>query len=880
MFCQTYLFRYNSKMIRTSILIILSSFFIVFFTKVNMAQNVISISLNDNWHFKPTLPILSPPTKEDLGRNLNPAGYPTYLPNSALNALRENAVLDDPFYGTNEKKLQWLEKQNWLFEKHFNVDLEVLKNEKIELILRGVDTYADVYVNDVLILKADNMFRTWQADIKTALKENDNVLKIAFTSPVNIEKIKAAQSPVDYPDVYNTTRNYTRKAQFHYGWDWGPRFVSCGLQKAELLVWSKAKMRDVFIKQVKVTPDSAILQGQISIQSTQKVDAKLRLSVNGTTFYQNAALTEGDNVVNIDAHILNPKLWWSHDLGTPFLYDVDVQLSFEDGFSEQIKKNIGIRTVELVTEKDEKGAAFYFKLNGKRLFAKGANYIPQHIFQEKVKRADNLKTIESAVSANMNMLRVWGGGIYETDDFYQICDEKGILIWQDFMYACAMYPGDKAFLDNAKAEAIEQVKRLRNHPSIALWCGNNEINEAWHNWGWQPRFNPDQKEIIWTAYQALFNKILPDAVSQYTDKTSYWESSPSLGRYNNKSYTEGDSHDWFVWHDEKPFEHYEQRVPRFMSEYGFQSFPEWQTIETFTLPEERELTSEVMLLHQKHPKGNQLIKKYMEWDYQTPKSFKDFVYVSQLLQAHGIGKAIEANRRAKPYCMGTLYWQLNDVWQVASWSSIDNFGRWKALQYKAQEVFQNVLISPVVEKDFLRVHVVNDSAGFKSDLSIQSFNFNGKKIFEDTKNIDVQTDTSGEFYNVSLKELVKLEDSTSNVYVVLTLKQGDSILSKRVAYLVRPKELKLVKQEILKEINPTDGGFLLKLKCPTLCKNVFLSCHIAPSNRGDAESVNGVFENNYFDILPNEEKVIFYKTKASADDIVRGFEIKSLVDTY
>lgn len=862
----------NFKMLRYAVFLVLPIFFIALFSKVNMAQTISTVSLNDNWHFKPTSPVLTPPKPTDLGRNINPNGYPTYLPNSALNALRENAVIDDPLYGLNETHLQWLEKQNWTFEKRFDIAPDLLKNEKIELVLRGLDTYADVYVNDVLILKADNMFRTWQADIKKALKEKDNLLSIRFTSPISVEKTKVAQSPVDYPDVYNTTRVYTRKAQYHYGWDWGPRYVSCGLASAELLVWSKALIRDTYIKQVKVEADSAILEGQLQIEATQKTEAEVKLSVNGNTFTQKATLEAGNNLLKINAHILKPKLWWSHDLGAQFLYDVDIEFHTEGGGqSEKIKKRIGIRTIELVTdEADEKGKRFYFKLNGKPVFIKGANYIPQSLFLEKVKHEDNLHIIESALKANMNMLRIWGGGIYESNDFFQLCDEKGLLVWQDFMYACAMYPGDKAFLDNAQAEAVEQVKRLRNHPSLALWCGNNEINEAWHNWGWQPRFNPDQKDIIWTAYQKLFMKILPDAVKEYSNSTSYWESSPSFGRYNNKSYTEGDNHDWFVWHDEKPFEHYEQRVPRFMSEYGFQSFPEWRTIETFTLPEERELTSEVMLLHQKHPKGNQLIKKYMEYDYQMPKNFKDFTYLSQLLQAHGIGKAVEAHRRAKPYCMGTLYWQLNDVWQAASWSSMDNFGRWKALQYKAQEVYQNVLISPVVEKDFLRVHVVNDSTHFKADLRVQSFNFNGKKLFEDTKCLEVATDTSGEFYNVPLKDLIKDIDSLSNVYVVLSLKQGeDTTLSHRTAYLVRPKDLKLTKQSILKEINPTEGGFLIRLKCPSLCKNVFLSAY-----------TEGVFDKNYFDILPHEEQVIFYKTQASFDDFVSRLEIISLVDTF
>lgn len=865
------------KMIRFSSILLLTSFtFIFLFKKVNHAQIFFTISLNDDWHFMPAAPLLVPPKKDDLGQNIQSNGYSTQLPNTALNALYENAAIEDPFIGINEKRLQWLEKKDWIFEKVFDVDESVLSNEKIDLVLRGLDTYAEVSINDVHVLKADNMFRTWQGDIKRALKPQGNVLKIYFTSPITVEKKKVAEAPVDFPDVYNTTRPYTRKAQFHYGWDWGPRLITCGLESAELVVWNQAKIENVFIKQGTLSADSVQLQAQVTILATQKAEGFFEIVVNGKSFTQRAALTEGVNVVRIDAYIMHPKLWWTHDLGTPFLYDVDVKFQSKNisteigqGVAEYKKMRIGIRTVELVTDKDEKGSTFHFKLNGKPIFAKGANYIPQHFFQERVTPRNNLMTIENAIKANMNMLRIWGGGIYQTDDFYQTCDEKGLLIWQDFMYACAMYPGDKAFMENAQAEAIEQVQRLRNHPSIALWCGNNEINEAWHNWGWQPRFNPDQKELIWGAYQMLFNNILPNVVKQFSNSTSYWESSPSLGRYKNDSYTEGDNHDWYVWHDERPFEHYEKKIPRFMSEYGFQSFPAWSTIENFTEPDERELTSEVMLWHQKHPKGNELIRKYMGRDFNTPKSFKDFVYVSQVLQAYGIGKAIEAQRRAKPYCMGTLYWQFNDVWPVASWSSIDYFGYWKALHYKARDVYANVLISPVVDKNTLKVHIVNDSTGFLSTLSVESYDFTGRKIFEDTAALEIKTDTSAEFYNVLFKEILKDSATVQNVFVLLTLKQGETVLASRISFIAPPKDLKLIKQAIIKEINPTKGGYLIKLKCPVLCKDVILMAH-----------TEGWFEENFFDLLPQQEKKVFYKTSALIDDFIKGFEIKSLVDTY
>ena len=863
-------------MLKNSIFISFTLFFLTIFIKVNHAQNVSTQNLNSDWHFKPNRPIV-PSRKEDLGQNIKPEGYKTQLPNTALNALLENKAVENPFFRDNETKLQWLEKEDWTFEKTFDVEPKTLKAAKLMLVLRGVDTYADVFLNGILLAKTNNAFRTWELDAKAALKEKNNALKIVFTAPLKIEKTLSDSAPVDYPDVYNTRRMFTRKPQFHYGWDWGPRFVTCGLASAELVAWEGLKIEDAFLKQTYLSKDSARLQAKITINATISAKTEVSVTINGKTFSKEKMLEKGLNEVEIEAEVLNPTLWWTHNLGTPFLYEAKINVktiektqNTEGVLLDEKTVRIGFRTIELVLDKDEKGETFFFRLNGKPIFIKGANYIPQHFFQELVRQSDNNQTIENAINANMNMLRVWGGGIYETDDFYNLCDEKGLLVWQDFMYACAMYPADKKFLENAQIEAVEQVKRLRNHPSLALWCGNNEINEAWHNWGWQPRFNPDQKEIIWGGYKALFTQILPDAVKDFAPNTPYWESSPRFGRYNNKSYTEGDNHDWFVWHDEKPFEHFEERVPRFMSEYGFQSFPEWKTIENFTDSTERTLESKVMLLHQKHPKGNQLIKKYMEKNFRIPKNFKDFVYVSQLLQADGIGRAIEAQRRAKPYCMGTLYWQMNDVYPVASWSSIDNFGRWKALHFRAKEAYANVLISPRIAKDTLRIHVVSDKLDtLKGDFALEIKDLAGKLVFSDHKAIIVNPDSSAEFYNVPIKKALANGANPKDVFVLCTFTPEGKTPVRRISYLANIKDLNLIKTPIFKEIAAAEGGFFITLKASNLIKNVLLS--------SDTE---GVFADNYFDILPNESTTIFYKTKATVDAVLRGLEIRSLVDTY
>jgi beta-mannosidase len=502
---------------------------------------------------------------------------------------------------------------------------------------------------------------------------------------------------------------------------------------------------------------------------------------------------------------------------------------------------------------------------------KGANYIPQSLFQERIKYNNYQKLIENTVKANMNMLRIWGGGIYENKAFYDLCDEKGILVWQDFMYACAMYPGDEDFLLNAESEAVEQVIRLRNHPSIALWCGNNEINEAWHNWGWQPRFNPDQKEYIWTAYKNLFTHILPQAVRVHSNNTDYWESSPRYGRYDKRSYTEGDNHDWYVWHDEKPFEHFEEKIPRFMSEYGFQSFPDWKTIESFTLPEDRQLESKVMLLHQRHMRGNQLIRKYMERDYHLPFDFENFVYVSQILQAEGMAKAIEAQRRAKPYCMGTLYWQLNDVWQVASWSSIDNFGRWKAMHYKVREVYADVLISPKVQKDNFKVFIVNDLYQLlQGVLTVKIQDFKGQIIFEKTLPVSIKGNSSNVYFNILLKDIFKNGIKKEAAFAHIFFKNNDGKPPiEKTFFFAKPRDLPLELGKISRQVKGQEGGVAITIQSPVLLKNVQLS-----------SPTEGFFEENYFDLLPNVEKTIFYKTNESAEHVADSLRIKSLVNTY
>ena len=444
------------------------------------------------------------------------------------------------------------------------------------------------------------------------------------------------------------------------------------------------------------------------------------------------------------------------------------------------------------------------------------------------------------------MLRVWGGGIYENNIFYDLCDRKGILVWQDFMYACAMYPGDEPFLRNAEKEAEDQLLRLRNHPSIVLFCGNNENSEGWHRWGWQKGKTKTQKDKIWADYLKLFDSILPNQVKKYTD-VDYWESSPKYGRGNPKYQSEGDAHDWWVWHDGYPFEHFEDFVPRFMSEFGFQSFPSADVMKFINQSDDIQIDTKAIRSHQKHHRGFELMDLYMERDYLIPENDEDYIFLSQLVQARGMRIGIEAHRRAKPYNMGTLYWQLNDCWPGISWSSIDHFGNWKALHYEAKHAFENVLISFERHSDRVDVYIVNDLiTSLDESLEMTLIDFEGNVLWNASKQIKVPSSSS------SLVNSFSIDSGLTSKWnqVLLQVNFGNS---KSTYFFVKPKELALKNNEIEFDVEKVNEGYLISMSSISLQKEVMLST-----------TAQGHFSDNYFDVHPNEIKQVLFKTEASS----------------
>lgn len=522
------------------------------------------------------------------------------VPGTVHTDLLANKLIPDPFYRDNEKNLQWIDKENWDYRTSFSASASILNKKTCQLVFDGLDTYADVYLNGQLILSANNMFRQWRVDVKQLLKA-ENQLLIRFASAKNkVEEAAKLKQPFVLPD---NPRVYARKAQYHFGWDWGPIFITCGIWK------------------------------NVSIEAYNELPVE-----------------------------------------KPF---------------------VNKRKIELVQEADSVGKSFYFKIDGKPVYVKGANYIPSDVFLPRLKKEDYRKIVLSAKESNMNMLRVWGGGIYEDDAFYDLCDEYGIMVWQDFMFAGGMVPGDDEFFNNVREEVKHQIKRLRHHPCIVVWCGNNEVDEAWHNWGWQNQFNLHGADSakVWNDYKRLFQDSLPVWVKQWDGTRPYTSTSPLNGWGRAKSFTEGDSHYWGVWWGLQDIEVFENKTGRFVSEYGMQAMPNYTTTLGNTLPQDRWLFSDVLKVHQKHPTGYQNIQSYLHryfLDSSAVKklSLENYTYLTQCLQYYCLHNIIAIHRSKYPVNMGTLLWQLNDCWPVASWSITDYSRQPKAAWFAVKDAYR------------------------------------------------------------------------------------------------------------------------------------------------------------------------------------------------
>ncbi|MFZ1977636.1 MAG: glycoside hydrolase family 2 protein [Bacteroidota bacterium] len=806
------------------------------------------------------------------------------VPGCVHTDLLNDSLISDPFFGTNEKSLQWIGEKNWIYKTTFDVPMEMLQNESVELVFEGLDTYAEITLNGSAVLSANDMFRTWRVDCKKLLRKKENRLAIRFRNVFDENMPKYRSAPFELQAFDNNDQAetkiamYSRKAQFHYGWDWGPRLITCGIwHPVYIEAWSGFKINNIHVQQKNVFSTGADILSTVNIQSARKQTVTAMVFLDSLTLCTgHFDLQPGANKVQVQGHISNPILWWTNGLGEPHLYSYRAAVTGSENAQDEYSAYIGIRSLEIVREKDTQGRSMYVRLNGVPVFMKGSNYIPQDNFQNRVTKERYEHIIRSAADAHMNMLRVWGGGIFEDDLFYELCDRYGILVWQEMMFACAMYPGDDEFTANVRQEVIDNIVRLRNHPCIALYCGNNENEAGWFQWGWKQKYDKTTQQMFEQSAENLFYEVIPSALHE-ADSTRYYHPTSPIAGIRNTPYGEGDIHYWGVWHGKEPFETFTTNIARFVSEYGFQSYPELSTISEYARPEERQLHSEVMLSHQRcmadarqdKEYGNRLIQTYMERWYRTPKDFDSYVYVSQVLQAEGVKIAMEAHRRAMPFCMGSLYWQIDDCWPVASWSSIDYYGKWKALHYAARNAYQPILISPIVSEQDFKVYVVSDQLNdTEVSLAISVMDFEGKMIFQQSMPAHIKANSSECIVTLQKPQLTGTCNE-SQVIVVSRLIRGKEKLSENISYLKPPKDLELHKPKISMNIQKTSSGFLCEVTSNTLAKNVFLNC----------SDDHAFYSNNYFDLLPNVKELITVDTQLNQKDFEQTLKIVNLFES-
>lgn len=653
--------------------------------------------------------------------------YPAKVPGSVLSALLDAGAIPDPYNGRNEYQARELFRKDYIFWREFQVPEEFLEEEQIDLICMGLDTLARIELNGEEIFYADNMHRRWEIPVKEFLHPGKNQIRIRFLSTLDyINRYRYEEhKTIHYTPCGAMEGNHLiRKAHSMFGWDWGPQLPDAGIFREIFLEgWTGRKILEVMIHQEHHQAEensgySAEIQVTVKFSPCKKGQENQKIKIRMTDQDTGEAVADAkENLGDVSYWegkftLKNPKLWWPGGYGSQPLYHLDIDLENPDGsLAGRQEKTIGIRTLTVSREKDSYGREFAFVVNGVKIFAMGVNYIPEDCIYSRITKERQEFLLTSAREANFNCIRVWGGGYYPSDDFYELCDRLGLIVWQDLMFACNVYDVTDHFLENCRQEVIDNVKRLRHHPSLGLWCGNNEIESAWGSWEDFPRDN----QYLKADYIKLFEYVLPRAVKENDPDTFFWPSSPSSGGCFDRPDLEsdGDCHYWDVWHGQKPFTAYRDHYFRFCSEFGFQSFPGLKTIKTFTRPEDRNIFSRVMESHQKNNAANGKILYYLSENFRYPNDFGQLLYVSQILQAMAIQYGVEHWRRNRGRCMGALYWQLNDNWPVASWSSIDYFGRWKALHYAARRFFAPLASSVEIKGETASLFVENETRDLK-----------------------------------------------------------------------------------------------------------------------------------------------------------------------
>ena len=769
------------------------------------------------------------------------------IPGDNISALLSAKKIPDPFWSDNEQKVQWVNQDDWIYEREFQVPASFLAEASASINIENLDTVATISINGRKVAQTDNAFVRYRFEVKKYLKPGLNKISITLSSAEREAKARAAKLPYPVPHsvypVQSPHRNLMRKVQCHAGWDWGPCLMVSGIYgNIYVKAVSQARIEHVYTDQ-KHSRNEVAVTVHCEIESPEGGNVPFEVELGGQKISSVAKLKPGLNRLQKVVRIRNPKIWWPHDYGAQPLYDLVVRVG-----DDSLQKRIGLRTIEVVNENDKDGLSMVFLVNGAPVFCKGANWIPADALPQRQTRAVLDDLLNSATAAHMNMLRVWGGGQYETDDFYELCDEKGLLIWQDFMFSCSMYPATPDFLESVKLEAEYQVKRLRDHACLALWCGNNE-NLGAMTWFNEVKANRDRYIV---DYDRLNEGVLGAAVRKHDPTHLFWPSSPCGGEgdYSANWHDDrrGDMHYWSVWFEGKPFSEFFTVKPRFCSEFGYQSFPSVESIRTYAPADQFNIVSPIMEYHQRNPGGNTRITEMMMRYYRFPEAFDKFIYLSQVLQATAIKTAVEHFRRLRPLCMGALYWQINDMWPVCSWSSLEYGGKWKMLHYFAKRFFAPLMVTSVPTEDGVEIWAVNDRLKpVEANLRVRVVDFSGKTLLSFGVKKRLPAGSSVLLKKYAIKNLV---DHPTQAFLSFDLKAGGETASNE-HFFAEYKKCALPKVKIRTKTEAARSGFAVTLTADAPAFSVRL----------DVTGVRGEFDDNGFCLLPGEPKRVVFTPK-------------------
>lgn len=777
---------------------------------------------------------------------------PCRAPCSMYSVLYEHKLIDDPFYGLNERDYMHLSEKNCKFTCEFEVTPDLCAKEHLELTFLGLDTLCDITLNGSSLDSVKNMHRAYTYSVKDQLTIGSNKIELDFASPVKyFREMNNKHFLFTNADTIPGAA-HLRKALYMSGWDWGPTLPDMGIFRPVILdAYDGDRIDSVNVRQHHGDGEVVL---EIEVETKHQKGYDIYAEIDGNEIL----LKNGKGKLKID----NPKLWWARGYGEPYLYRLNIQIKHGGEIMDTRTQNIGLRTLTVSTEKDETGSEFCFVLNGVKIFSMGANYIPQDNLLSRINPQRTEDLIKTALDANFNTLRVWGGGYYPEDEFYDICDKYGILVWQDFMIACANIWLTSAMKDELIKEAEYNIKRLRNHPSLALLCGNNEMEEGVCNCA-----DIGGSMLVKEDYLMLYEHIFPEICEKLAPDVFYWQASPSSGGgFDNPTCeTRGDVHYWTVWHGGVPFTEYRKHNFRFCSEYGFEAFPSFKTIKDFCEEADMNCFSRVMENHQKCKGGNKKILMYLADNYLYPNSFETMVYASQLLQADAIKYGVEHFRRNRGYCMGSIYWQFNDCWPVASWSSVDSNLRYKALHYAAKKFYAPIEMGLFLEGDTLTVNISNETMqDFDGEVRLYACTSSFDVTDESIRNISVGSLRSSDVMTVK----VDLSQA-HHTYLYADLYRSDGqFLCRNTQLLTAAKHFDWQKPEIEVDIRDIDGGVQFSVSANVFAKGVFI----------DFDGIDLVLSDNYFDITSSSPYTVTAKTEHSAAELKQAIKIMSVYD--